>query len=77
MQTLKFNTTEKTVDFLSGHGEGSQHKRWENVPTVKVQEGYYEVMQRDDDDLSISSSSSRTIPVFRCPIANTNMIIEK
>lgn len=78
MQTLVFNTTKKTVELYDGSSDNSKFiKELSNVPTVKVQDGYYEVMQRDDDDLSSSSSSSRTIPVLRVPIAKTNMIIEK
>ena len=75
MQTLKFNTTEKSVDLWSSYPKGTLDKRWENVPTVKVQDGYYEVMQKEDVDEDLSTA--RTIPVFRCPIANPNMIIEK
>lgn len=81
MQLLTFNTTLKEATLHTSDGKLDQV--WKNVPTVKVQDGYYEVMQKvDDDDLSISASRSnpalsRSIPVFRCPIANTNMRIEK
>jgi len=40
-----------------------------NVPTVKVMDQHYEVYVEDFD--------GKKIPVFRAPIANTNMIIEK
>ena len=43
--------------------------QFDNVPTVKVQEGYYEVMQKGDDD--------RPIPILRLPIQATNMRIIK
>jgi hypothetical protein len=45
---------------------------FENVPTVKCipESNYYEVMQKSSENLT-------TVPVFRAPIANTNMLIEK
>lgn len=70
MQTLIFNTTAKTVKFLN---EIKEVTDYENITTVKCSElGFYEVMQKVDDGVYTSS-----IPVFRAPIANTNMIIEK
>lgn len=69
MQTLIFNTTAKTVKFRNDSHEVTDY---ENISTVKCSEhGFYEVMQKVDDGLYTS------IPVFRAPIANTNMIIEK
>jgi hypothetical protein len=69
MQTLIFNTTTKLVKFRNDSDEVT---RYENVSTVKCSElGFYEVMQKVDD------GTYNTIPVFRAPIANTNMIIEK
>jgi hypothetical protein len=70
MQTLVFNTTDKTVEVYSGQAEQSELIfQFDNVPTVKVQEGYYEVMQKGDDD--------RPIPILRLPIQATNMRIMK
>jgi hypothetical protein len=69
MQTLIFNTTEKIVKFRNDSDEVT---RYENISTVKCSElGFYEVMRKVDDGMYGS------IPVFRAPIANTNMIIEK
>lgn len=71
MQTLVFNSTEKTVKIYEGTVGTVILFSFENVPTVKCipDTNYYEVMQR--------TSESSTIPVFRAPIANTNMLIEK
>ena len=44
---------------------------FENVPTVKIQDGFYEVMQKTNED------TNSAIPVMRSPIAITNMIIIK
>jgi len=66
MQKLTFNTTKKTVEVIV---EGVQEFYFENVPTVKVADGYYEVLQTGDDD--------RTTPVLRVPINQTNMVIER
>lgn len=69
MQTLIFNTTEKTVKFRNDKQEVTDY---ENVSTVRCSElGFYEVMQKVDDETHSS------IPVFRAPISNTNMIIRK
>jgi hypothetical protein len=70
MQTLIFNTTDKTVNVYSGQvGKSELIFQFDNVPTVKVQEGYYEVMQKGDDE--------RSIPILRLPIQATNMRIMK
>lgn len=70
MQTLIFNTTDKTVNVYAGQVEKSELiYQFDNVPTVKVQEGYYEVMQKGDDE--------RSIPILRLPISATNMRIMK
>lgn len=70
MQTLIFNTTDKTVNVYTGQVEKSELMfQFDNVPTVKVQEGYYEVMQKGDDE--------RSIPILRLPISGTNMRIMK
>jgi hypothetical protein len=72
MQTLVFNTTTKTVKLLDGRREGSNIiEYFENVPTVKIEQGYYEVMKKMDEE------STTVIPVLRVPISNTNMVINK
>jgi len=72
MIKLTFYTKNKqvTVDFGDLH-----HESYENVPTVQVREGYYEVMKRKDSDTTPSGYSA--IPVFRVPINNTIMFIEE
>ena len=76
MQTLVFNTTEKKVWVYDGTAEVSNLiYKFENVPTVKPLQDYYEVMQRLDSENAPSGYSS--VPVARFPISNTNMIIEK
>lgn len=73
MQTLVFNTTTKTAKLYEGKEEKSEIiYQFTNVPTVKVLEGYYEIMQIDG-----TSSEEKRVPVARLPVANTNMIIKK
>ena len=73
MQTLVFNTTTKTVKVYEGKQEQSDIMyQFTNVPTVKVLESLYEVMQLDN-----STSEEKRVPVARFPISNTNMIINK
>lgn len=67
MQTLTFNTTKREVKVVNPQGEIIFSQT--NVPTVKVMDQHYEVYVEDFD--------GKKIPVFRAPIANTNMIIEK
>lgn len=70
MQTLLFNTTTKTVKVTDGAlGNSEILFTFDNVPTVKVNSTYYEVMKRDEE--------GATIPVLRVPISNTNMVIQK
>jgi hypothetical protein len=70
MQTLIFNTTTKEVTIK----EGSQIMyQFINVPTVKPMDGYYEVYTRTED----LDGNTQTVPVFRAPIAMTNMAIWK
>jgi hypothetical protein len=70
MQTLTFNSTTKKVQLLSGSREsGMLLETFDNVPTVKVENGYYEVMQK--------SGENGVVPVLRVPMANTNMLIQK
>ena len=70
MQTLVFNTTTKEVTIKEGT---TIMYSFINVPTVKPMDGYYEVYTRTED----FDGNSTTVPVFRAPIANTNMIIQK
>ena len=71
MQTLTFNSTTKKVQLLSGSREsGMLLETFDNVPTVKVENGYYEVMQKLEE-------TGGVVPVLRVPIANTNMLIQK
>jgi hypothetical protein len=70
MQTLIFNTTEKTVKVYEGsRSDGSILCKFDSVPTVKIYDGYYEVKQKDEDE--------KTYPVARFPVNGTNMFIEK
>lgn len=66
-QVLLFNSTEKTATLLTAF-EGQKLYYFDNVPTVRIESGYYEVMQK---------SGSSVVPVLRVPVANTNMLIEK
>jgi hypothetical protein len=73
MQTLVFNTTTKSVKVYEGKEEQSDIMyQFTNVPTVKVSDRIYEVMQLD-----ITTPEEKRVPVARFPIANTNMIIKK
>ena len=72
MQTLTFNTTTKQVTLLDGpRGSSVITETFSNVSTVKIEDGFYQVMQKTSEDTNSS------LPVMRVPIANTNMIIEK
>lgn len=76
MQTLVFNTTTKTVKLYEGIAEKSEVIcSFENVPTVKIADNYYEVMQ--DDVYSISDNKANRVPVLRVGIQTTNMLIKK
>ena len=69
MQTLVFNSTTKKVQLLSGsRGDSKLLENFEDVPTVKVENGYYEVMQIQGE---------QKVPVLRVPMANTNMLIQR
>jgi hypothetical protein len=70
MQTLIFNTTTKEVTIKEGTTIMYQ---FINVPTVKPMDGYYEVYSRTED----LDGNTQTVPVFRAPIAMTNMVIWK
>lgn len=69
LQTIIFNSTEKTVKVYEGHpNESTMVNSFTDVPTVKVKdEGFYEVIQKELES---------NYPVARYPIANTNMLIE-
>ena len=67
MQTLTFNTTKREVRLSNSQGEIIYSQT--NVPTVKVMDNHYEV--------DVEEFDGKKIPVFRAPIANTNMFIEK
>jgi hypothetical protein len=70
MQTLIFNTTRKEVTIKEGE---RITYAFINVPTVKPLDGYYEVYTKID----YKDESTTTVPVFRAPIAMTNMVILK
>lgn len=70
LQTIVFNTTTKSVKVTEGPLDDSKILfQFENVPTVKVLDSLYEVMQKDEFE--------KSTPVLRLPIANTNMVIKK
>jgi hypothetical protein len=69
MQTLVFNTTTKTIKVYSDLKTMEIIHDLSNIPTVKVYENYYEVIQKDEFD--------KPYPVLRLPINNTNMIIQR
>ena len=72
MQTLTFNTTTKEVKLLDeSRGSSKVIESFYNVSTVKIEDGFYQVMQKTNED------TNSAIPVMRVPISNTNMIIEK
>jgi hypothetical protein len=72
MQTLVFNTSTKSVKLYEGNESSPILYTFENVPTVKFEEGFYQVMQMDS-----TSTEEKRVPVARFPISNTNMIIKK
>lgn len=73
MQTIIFNTTEKTLEFYDGSSEGFltlARKTYNDISTVKIlDQGIYEVFQKESD--------GKNYPIARFPIANTNMEIKK
>jgi hypothetical protein len=72
MQTLVFNTTTKSAKIYIGDENSAILYIFDSVPTVKIEEGYYQVMQVDG-----TSTEEKRVPVARFPIANTNMLIKK
>lgn len=73
MQTLIFNTTEKTVELFDSLDLANANRllRYVNVPTVRPKEGFYEVVQKDTLD------EVKVYPVARLPISATIMLIER
>lgn len=72
MQTLVFNTKTKTVVVYENVPEESKIiYKFNDVPTVRVAENYYEVMVK----VRIEDADNR-VPVARFPISNTNMLIQ-
>jgi hypothetical protein len=68
-QTLVFDTTEKKVTLFQGLVKNDEIVyEFKDVPTVKIETGYYEVMQRTETGV---------VPVLRVPMANTNMLMQK
>jgi hypothetical protein len=64
-----FNSTTKKVQLLSGSRKsGILLETFDNVSTVRILEGYYEVIQIQGE---------QKFPVLRVPISNTNMLIQK
>lgn len=71
LQELSFNTTEKTVTlrYFPTYFEAIIHREFYNIKTVRIDPaGYYELMQVFGES---------TIPVYRTPIASTNMLLIK
>lgn len=60
MITIKFDTFNHTLDYSFD----GINKTFENVTTIKVHEGYYEVLQRQ-------LSTDKNAPLFRLPTNNT------
>jgi hypothetical protein len=67
MQTLIFNTTTKTAEMIF---EDGTTRIFDDVPTVFVGEGFYEIRQTD-------MMEDKRYPVFRAPMASTNMEIKR
>lgn len=69
MQKLIFNTTKKTVVIYDSIiDESEKLYEFENIPTVKFLEGFYEVIQEESD---------KKYPILRVPICETYMFIVK
>ena len=80
MQTLVFNTTTKSVKVTEDKpGDSKLLYQFENVPTVRVMELHYEVMEETlNEEKSLLNDNTKTrVPVARFPISNTNMLILK
>ena len=71
MQTLVFNTTTKSVKVTSDKPSDSKLLyEFNNIPTVRVLEQHYEVVEE-----IIGDEQKTRMPVARFPISNTNMLI--
>jgi hypothetical protein len=71
MQTLIFNTETKEVKLLEGARDRSLVlETFNNVSTVKMETNYYEIMKKTS-----VGEDTKTFPVMRVPISNTNMIL--
>lgn len=69
MQTLVFNTVNKTIKVYADHAEMSQILYDINhVSTVRIDSGFYEIMEKHSDGF--------TKPVLRLPISNTIMLLQ-
>jgi|688.fasta_scaffold281723_3 hypothetical protein len=75
LQKLVFNTTNKTARVFSATMPSEILFDFTNVSTIKPVDGYYEVIQKTENENSPTGHSA--IPVLRVPIVNTNMVIEK
>jgi hypothetical protein len=67
MMVLIFNTTTKTAEVTYENGVS---KTYDDVPTVAIMEGFYEIRQTD-------MMEDKRYPVLRLPIANTIMEIKR
>jgi len=78
MQTLIFNTSEKTTTLYNGLSIDKEliisEYSFIDISTVSVREGYYEFMQKKEINTATSGRYS-VVPVARLPISQTNMII--
>ena len=72
MVVLTFDTKNKIVT-LYDEDRKILLADFTNVPTVKVENGFYEVIQAFD---SLNGLASKRVPVMRTPINNTLMFIE-
>jgi hypothetical protein len=71
MQTLIFNTAKKQIKLLDGPRDNARVlETFENVSTVRVEVNYYEIMQKTSID-----EDTKSFPVMRVSITNTNMIL--
>lgn len=76
MQTLVFNTTLKTAKLYEGnYRDGKILFSFENISTVKVSDGFYELMEREGG--IENTAMARVFPVLRVGISSTNMLIER
>jgi hypothetical protein len=67
LETLKEKLLKKLLHLVKTNQ--IERKKFQELSTLINEINYYEVMQRQ--------SEFTTVPVFRAPISNTNMLIEK